>query len=135
MAEENSEEQPRANKPELLRTSLTAALEHLRGRREAGPSVSEEPRQHLSIVPYKTPPPKVTITRQDLARHLMGLSVIYPARNSMSEAELTLRLHVFWEDLKGLSEGELSYACERYRKDPENKFFPHPGALLALAKF
>lgn len=127
-------DQPRANKCEPLQAGLAATLERLAELRKNPPALPE-PERKLSLVPYKAPPPKITITRQDLARHLTGLGVIFPARNSMGEAELTLRLQIFWEDLKGLSETELAYACERYRKNPENHFFPTPGQLLALAKF
>jgi hypothetical protein len=80
------------------------------------------------------PAQKKTVTRKELGMHLAALGVIYPPRASMSKAELTLRYRIFFDDLAGLSESEMARACERYRRDPKNLFFPTPGQLLKLAK-
>ena len=88
----------------------------------------------LSVVPYKAPPPKVTITREQMVRQLLALDVIFPSQ-MLSPEQMTMRFHIFYEDLRRLSEDELIMACERYRRDPASKFFPHPGALLALTRY
>lgn len=38
------------------------------------------------------------------------------------------------EDLVGLSAHVISEACKRYRRDEKNQFFPHPGAILGIAR-
>ena len=94
----------------------------------------ERQKPHLSLVKLGTPRPKDTITREHLTAHILAMGVIYPARNAMTEEELILRYQIFYDDLRSLSEGELASACERYRKNPDNRFFPTPGQLLRLAR-
>jgi len=40
----------------------------------------------------------------------------------------------FCFDLEGVTEAGLEAACIAYRREPKNKFFPTPGALLELCK-
>jgi hypothetical protein len=113
--------------------ALAISLKRLEELRKNPPQLPE-PERKLSLVPYTAPPPKKTITREQMVKHLLTLDVIFPSQH-LSADQMTLRFHTFYADLKGLSDDELAYACERYRKDPGNKFFPTPGMLLALAKF
>lgn len=41
------------------------------------------------------------------------------------------QLEIFYEDLIDLSDEQLAEACELYRKNPDNTFFPRPPRVLA----
>lgn len=74
---------------------------------------------------------RVTVTRKELARHLLSLDVIFPSQR-LTEDQMTLRYQIFYDDLRHLTEPELATACSRYRRDPVNNFGPTPGKLLKL---
>lgn len=52
----------------------------------------------------------------------------------MTDQERKVWLKALLEDLAHLSDAQLAYGCARYRRDPENRFFPSPGQLLAACK-
>lgn len=114
--------------------ALAASLRKLEEARKTPAQREPLDRPALAVVPYKAKPAKQTISREQMVRHLLSLDVIFPSQH-LSPDQMTLRFQIFFDDLRGLSESELGMACERYRRDPENKFFPTPGALLALSKF
>jgi hypothetical protein len=59
---------------------------------------------------------------------LEGLAAYY--RMTLSPAQFAM----YAEDLAELTPQQLVSACREYRKNPQNKFFPLPSALIALVK-
>ncbi|NDC55523.1 MAG: hypothetical protein EBZ69_01685 [Alphaproteobacteria bacterium] len=45
-----------------------------------------------------------------------------------------MQFSMYAEDLSCLSRDELVKACQEYRKNPENKFFPLPSALIGIVR-
>jgi hypothetical protein len=59
---------------------------------------------------------------------LEGLASYY--RTSLSPTQFAM----YAEDLSGLTPAELVHACREYRRNPQNKFFPLPSALVAIVR-
>lgn len=64
---------------------------------------------------------------------MVALELLY-GRQAMSDAERRVWLETYCDDLGAYTDEEIANACRRYRQDGENKYFPTPGALLALMK-
>lgn len=60
---------------------------------------------------------------------------MYPPRN-LTAHEAKIVVDTWQEALAAysLSAHAISEACKRYWSEPENKFFPHPGAIIAIAR-
>ena len=56
----------------------------------------------------------------------------YP--QTLSPQQVASRCADFCEDLKGKTLDEIRRGCMRYRRNPENKFFPTPGQLLEACR-
>lgn len=55
-------------------------------------------------------------------------------RPTFSAGQYRALISDFVTDLGGYDLAAIKTAVEEYRRDPENKFFPHPGALIGLIK-
>jgi len=69
----------------------------------------------------------------EVAAALSRLALHY-WRPDFSPSQVKLLLQDFLHDLQRYSPSDIEYACEAYRRDPANKFFPTPGALLGILK-
>ncbi len=68
-----------------------------------------------------------------LITHLRALAVTHPMQE-LNEAEASLKFRIFCEDLGHIPERIIVEACKSYRRDPENRFFPTPGQMLAICE-
>lgn len=132
-------EQPATDEARQGSTTLSRALAGSLARMKEirdkiPPAIRNAPEAPANIAPYRRPPPSRPITREDLVRQLLKLDAIFPGSTTTPD-QMTLRYQVFYDDLRHLTERELAVACERYRKNPENRFFPTLGQLLALTKW
>ena len=75
--------------------------------------------------------PKATI--KDVAALLAKLELVYPTRN-MTPKEAKLFTEMWAEDLAEYPVETIATAMGEYRRNPENKFFPHPGAIIAICQ-
>lgn len=62
---------------------------------------------------------------------LSELALIY-WRPDYGPAEAKAVLRQYLDDLREFAMKDILHAVQTYRRDPENKFFPHPGALRGL---
>ena len=67
----------------------------------------------------------------EMAAHLAKLALHFWTPN-MSPEQASQKFQDFFADLEGISEPTLARACQQYRTDPSNSYFPTPGKLLAL---
>lgn len=74
-------------------------------------------------------PPKASV--RDFATHLGKLSLHF-WRPDFTPEQAKHLYGDFVTDLAGVTAEELAAACQEYRDDPRNSFFPTPGKLLAL---
>ncbi len=56
----------------------------------------------------------------------------YP-KSAMTDGERRVWFDTWCEDLGRLSDQEIAYACQRYRQDAANRFFPSAGQLMTLS--
>lgn len=70
-------------------------------------------------------------TQAQVSAHLAKLIPHY-WQPDMTDAQMRSRFLDFCSDLKGVTENGMAMACAAYRRDAKSKFFPTPGALLAL---
>lgn len=70
-------------------------------------------------------------TRAEISALLARLSLHY-WRPDYTPQQAALVVDDFVRDLTGVTAAELVEACDEYRRDPKNRFFPTPGQLLAL---
>lgn len=79
------------------------------------------------VTRYGTP----TVTQKELAIILGRLAAHFPSRNlSAKQAEYVVA--DWFSDVKHFPAATLEAACTKWRRDPENKWFPTPGQLIAL---
>lgn len=64
--------------------------------------------------------------KAQIAQKIIGLAEYYDKTLTENQIEM------FVEDLSVLTQDELNYAISRYRRNPDNSFFPLPGKLIAL---
>ena len=69
-------------------------------------------------------------TARDLTIELERLAIHFP-RTDMDARKWQLLFETFRLDFQGMTLAEIQNGCRRYRKNPENRFFPTPGQLLA----
>ena len=72
-------------------------------------------------------------TARDIVMELERLAVAFP-RADMDARKWSVLFETFFEDLQGLSIEAIRGGCRRYRRNPENRFFPSPGQLLEACK-
>jgi hypothetical protein len=70
---------------------------------------------------------------EQIAAILSKLALHY-WRPDFTPTQSKLVLSDFLSDLAPFTPQEISAACDTYRRNGENKFFPTPGALLAILK-
>lgn len=75
----------------------------------------------------------VLVTPEQIVEMLLDLEIIFPGQN-LDRQQAARKYRLFCGDLGHLTEQQLRLACERYRKNPESRFFPTPGQLLALVR-
>jgi len=90
----------------------------------------DQPTQTLPSVHSKQPE---NLPEVEVAAALSRLALHY-WRPDFSPSQVKLLLQDFLHDLEHYSPRDIEYACESYRRDPANKFFPTPGALLGILK-
>ena len=73
----------------------------------------------------------VWASAKQIVEQMQDLEIVFPDE-SLTKQQLERRRELYCIDLGRLTERELQVACERYRKNPENKRFPTPGQLLGL---
>lgn len=64
--------------------------------------------------------------KADIAKIVLGLAEYYDKTLTASQLEM------YVEDLSEMQVGELLVAAKKYRIDPNHKFFPLPGQLIAM---
>lgn len=52
----------------------------------------------------------------------------------MTDGERRVWFDEWCKDLAKLSDAEIAYACQRYRQNQQNRFFPNSGQLIALSQ-
>lgn len=70
---------------------------------------------------------------RDYVTQLGRLSLHY-WRPDFTPEQAKLMFQDFASDMAGTTAAELVEACNEWRRDPENRFFPRPGELLELVK-
>lgn len=65
---------------------------------------------------------------------MTALELSCPHPQKMTPEARKVWLATYCDDLAHLTDGQISYGCARYRRDPANRFFPAPGQLLAACK-
>lgn len=78
-------------------------------------------------------PKRVTATAEQIMQQLLGLEVLFPSQQ-LDRQQQNLKYRIFYEDLRHLTAEEMAEACRRYRQNPNNKFFPTPGQILAALR-
>lgn len=73
-------------------------------------------------------------TRAEISALLARLSYHY-WRPDFTPQQAALVVDDFIRDLTGVTASELADACDEYRRNPKNRFFPTPGQLLALVQY
>lgn len=87
----------------------------------------QEPPPSPSVTKYGTP----TVTEVELATILARLAAHFPSRN-LSAKRVEYMIADWFEDVKHLPAATIEAACGKWRRDPENKWFPTSGQLLAI---
>lgn len=72
-------------------------------------------------------------TAMEISAHLTKLAMHY-WRPDFTPGQMRHLMADYLEDLRGHSPAEIADACARYRRNPENKFYPRSGQLLELMK-
>lgn len=126
-------EEARAGKVRAFGAPLNELLKRLNERRVAIPLAERNhPLPAVSQARNASPVRKrVPATPQQILTQLVNLDLVLVSP-ALTEQERTARNLIFIKFLSGLSEAQLRYACERHCR--ENKFFPAPSEILALAK-
>ncbi len=76
---------------------------------------------------------RIPATRSQIMARITALEMHYP-KSPMTDGERRMWFQTFCEDFQHKTDAELAYACQRYRQDAGNKFFPSPGQLLTLCQ-
>lgn len=69
----------------------------------------------------------------EVSATLSRLALFY-WRPDFTPAQVRLLMGDFLRDLEPYSAADIAQACDTYRRDPESKFFPTPGALIAILR-
>lgn len=124
----------RNNRAVEFGTELNTHLQRLGELRKTMPRDTAPDLSNVRHLPAKRAPERTTpATAEQIIRAMAVLDVVFPS-SAMTIEERSLRYRIFCADLAHLSEQQVLTACKRYRTNPENKFFPTPGMLLALAR-
>jgi hypothetical protein len=78
-------------------------------------------------------PPRSSTVATEVAAILSRLALHY-WRPDFTPAQAKLMLQDFLHDLDGYTPKDVNYACEVYRQNAENRFYPTPGQLLAILR-
>lgn len=130
------EEEPRSNRAEALGGLLNTHLQRLSEMRAKNPPEEiTPPPSNVRHLPTIKPAERIApATPEQIIAELVMLDVIYPFP-TLSVEERSLRYRIFCEDLAPFPIERIRKACEDYRRDSHNKFFPTPGQLLGGIKW
>lgn len=82
----------------------------------------------------KAPPSSLQKSRaatdRELVIELERLATIFP-RTDMDARKWSVLFETFSEDFQGKTLEQIRHACQQWRQNPDNRFFPTPGQLLA----
>jgi hypothetical protein len=73
-------------------------------------------------------------SRNEQVAAILSKLALHYWRPDFTPTQSKLVLSDFFADLARYTPAEISDACDTYRRNGENRFFPTPGALLALLK-